>query len=94
MCPAAGTALSRLSGRRAESGLKTEASPNNTAMGNAEAKGYRTRLFFRVFCFTLGISGAFFVLGLGASAAGEVFITLRDMFLGGGGGVCFFFGVF
>lgn len=75
-------------------GLKTEASPNNTAMGNAEAKGYRTRLFFRVFCFTLGISGAFFVLGLGASAAGKFFSEQRMLFARIGGILIILFGLY
>lgn len=42
-----------------------------------EEKGSRFRLFLRVLCFTLGISGAFFVLGLGASAAGSFFREQR-----------------
>lgn len=42
-----------------------------------EEKGSRLRLFLRVLCFTLGISGAFFVLGLGASAAGSFFREQR-----------------
>lgn len=50
------------------------------------ASGYRTRLFFRVFCFTLGISAAFFVLGLGASAAGR-FLNEQRMLLARIGGI-------
>ena len=42
--------------------------------------GKRLRLFLRVLCFTVGISGAFFVLGLGASAAGSFFREQRMLF--------------
>ena len=37
--------------------------------GNGTGAREKLRLFVRVLCFTIGISGAFFVLGLGASAA-------------------------
>src|SRR5699024_4717880 len=39
----------------------------------ASAATAKIKLFVRVLFFTLGISGAFFVLGLGASAAGSFF---------------------
>ena len=39
----------------------------------ASASAAKIKLFVRVLFFTLGISGAFFVLGLGASAAGSFF---------------------
>lgn len=58
----------------------------------AEYKG-KIRLFFRVFCFTLGISGAFFVLGLGASAAGSFFREQRMLFARIGGILIILFGL-
>lgn len=54
----------------------------------------RLRLFLRVFCFTLGISGAFFVLGLGASAAGSFFREQRMLFARIGGILIVLFGLY
>ena len=54
----------------------------------------RLRLFLRVFCFTLGISGAFFVLGLGASAAGSFFREQRMLFARIGGILIILFGLY
>lgn len=55
---------------------------------------YRIRLFMRVLCFTLGISGAFFVLGLGASAAGRFFQEQRMLFARIGGILIVLFGLY
>ena len=52
---------------------------------NVPGKKERARLFFRVLCFTIGISGAFFVLGLGASAAGSFLNENRILFARIGG---------
>ena len=59
-----------------------------------EKGGYRIRLFLRVLCFTLGISGAFFVLGLGASAAGRFFQEQRMLFARIGGILIVLFGLY
>ena len=56
--------------------------------------GKRLRLFLRVLCFTVGISGAFFVLGLGASAAGSFFREQRMLFARIGGILIILFGVY
>ena len=61
---------------------------------SAEAPGYRARLFLRVLCFTLGISGAFFVLGLGASAAGRFFNEQRMLLARVGGILIVLFGLY
>ena len=49
-----------------------------TAAGSGRAG--RIRLFIRVLFFALGISAAFFILGLGASAAGTFFKDQRMLF--------------
>lgn len=54
----------------------------------------RFRLFFRVLCFTIGISGAFFVLGLGASAAGRFFSEQKMLFARIGGILIVLFGLY
>ncbi len=56
--------------------------------------GERLRLFIRVLFFTLGISGAFFILGLGASAAGNFFSGHRLLFARIGGALVVFFGLY
>ena len=48
---------------------------------DAGAAAAKAKLFFRVLCFTLGISGAFFVLGLGASAAGGFFARIGGVLI-------------
>ena len=64
--------------------------------GTEKKKGHgeRLRLFFRVFCFTLGISGAFFVLGLGAGAAGSFFSENRLLLARIGGVIIILFGLY
>lgn len=52
------------------------------------------RLFIRVLCFTAGIGGAFFVLGLGASALGTFFQEQRRLFAGIGGILVMLFGLY
>lgn len=54
----------------------------------------RMRLFIRVLFFTLGISAAFFILGLGASAAGTFFKEQRMLFARIGGILVILFGLY
>ena len=54
----------------------------------------RLKLFIRVLFFTLGISGAFFVLGMGASAAGSFFNDNRMLFARIGGVLVILFGLY
>ncbi len=66
-------------------------------MGTGEEKAgrkERMRLFFRVLCFTIGVSGAFFVLGLGASAAGSFLNENRMLFARIGGVIVILFGLY
>ena len=57
-------------------------------------KRERLKLFIRVLFFTLGISGAFFVLGMGASAAGSFFNDNRMLFARIGGVLVILFGLY
>ena len=61
---------------------------------DAGAAAAKAKLFLRVLCFTLGISGAFFVLGLGASAAGNFFGEHRMLFARIGGVLIILFGLY
>ena len=61
---------------------------------DAGAAAAKAKLFLRVLCFTLGISGAFFVLGLGASAAGGFFGEHRMLFARIGGVLIILFGLY
>ena len=64
-------------------------------IGQEEHKaGERMRLFIRVLFFALGISGAFFILGLGASAAGIFFREQRMLFARIGGIIVIIFGLY
>lgn len=54
----------------------------------------RIRLFIRVLFFALGISAAFFILGLGASAAGTFFKDQRMLFARIGGILVILFGLY
>lgn len=76
----------------AEAGSK-EGQTSVTAEKHGERRN-RLRLFLRVLCFTLGISGAFFVLGLGASAAGSFFREQRMLFARIGGILIVLFGLY
>lgn len=62
--------------------------------GLESGAGARVRLFLRVACFALGISGAFFILGLGASAAGSFFGEYRMLFARIGGVLIVLFGLY
>lgn len=64
-----------------------------TASGGP-GKKERFRLFFRVLCFTIGISGAFFALGIGASAAGSFLNENRMLFARIGGVLIILFGLY
>lgn len=55
---------------------------------------FKIRLFVRVLFFTLGISGAFFILGLGVSAAGSFFGEYRMLFARMGGVLIILFGLY
>ena len=61
---------------------------------DAGAAAAKAKLFLRVLCFTLGISGAFFILGLGASAAGSFFGEHRMLFARIGGVLIILFGLY
>lgn len=61
---------------------------------NGSGKKRRVRLFFRVLFFALGISGAFFILGLGATAAGTFFREQRLLFARAGGILVILFGLY
>ena len=63
-----------------------------TAAGSGRAG--RVRLFIRVLFFALGISAAFFILGLGASAAGTFFKDQRMLFARIGGILVILFGLY
>ena len=52
---------------------------------NSEKNKDRLKLFLRVLFFTVGIGSAFFILGLGASAAGSFFHEQRMLFARVGG---------
>ena len=60
----------------------------------ASASAAKIKLFVRVLFFTLGISGAFFGLGLGASAAGNFFGEHRMLFARIGGVLIILFGLY
>lgn len=62
--------------------------------GTGKKPGSRLRLFLRVLMFALGISGAFFVLGLGATAAGRFFQEQRMLFARIGGILIILFGLY
>ena len=60
----------------------------------ASAASAKIKLFVRVLFFTLGISAAFFILGLGASAAGSFFGEHRMLFARIGGVLIILFGLY
>lgn len=69
----------------------------NTALGSGQdsgIKGNRIKLFLRVLFFVAGIGGAFFILGLGASAAGSFFHEQRMLFARIGGILVVLFGLY
>ena len=67
-------------------------SMDGTGAGTRRGTGFR--LFLRVLFFVLGISAAFFILGLGASAAGSFFQENRMIFARHGGVLVVFFGLY
>lgn len=78
-------------------GLNTglsEGTLNETKTGNTQKRGSKFRLFLRVLMFTIGISGAFFVLGLGVTAAGNFFQEQRMLFARIGGVLIILFGLY
>ncbi|MGE4353018.1 MAG: cytochrome c biogenesis protein CcdA [Oscillospiraceae bacterium] len=62
--------------------------------GGAASEGRRGRLIFNTFFFVLGVSGAFFILGLGMSAAGSFFSGYRSLFIKIGGIIVLIFGLY
>lgn len=62
--------------------------------GGTSAAAAKVKLFVRVLFFTLGISGAFFILGLGVSAAGSFFGEHRMLFARIGGVLIILFGLY
>ncbi len=61
---------------------------------NSEKNKDRLKLFFKSFVFTVGIGSAFFILGLGASAAGSFFHEQRMLFARVGGILVVLFGLY
>ncbi|HJB95666.1 MAG TPA: redoxin domain-containing protein [Candidatus Mediterraneibacter intestinigallinarum] len=68
--------------------------PDAAGSDAGAGKRQKLRLFFRVLCFTIGISAAFFILGLGASAAGSFFSEQRMLFARIGGILIVLFGLY
>ncbi|HJA13135.1 MAG TPA: redoxin domain-containing protein [Candidatus Mediterraneibacter merdipullorum] len=62
--------------------------------GGAAPGRTKVRIFLRVLFFTLGISGAFFILGAGASAVGHFFQEQRMLFARVGGVLVVLFGLY
>ena len=75
-------------------GLGAESAVSGGSAGKETQKGSGGRLFFRVLFFALGISAAFFILGLGASAAGTFFKEQRMLFARIGGVLVILFGLY
>ena len=75
-------------------GLGAESASGSDTAENDAKKGGGVRLFLRVLFFALGISAAFFILGLGASAAGTFLKEQRDMIARIGGIIVILFGLY
>ena len=75
-------------------GIGSGAGAADRGQDTGSVKREKLRLFLRVLFFTLGISGAFFVLGLGASAAGSFFGEHRMLFARIGGVLIILFGLY
>lgn len=75
-------------------GLGAESTSGGGNAGNDAKNGGGVRLFLRVLFFTLGISAAFFILGLGASAAGTFFKEQRTLIARIGGIIVILFGLY
>ncbi len=54
----------------------------------------RGRILLNTLCFVLGISGAFFLLGAGASAAGSALVSRQTVIMRGGAVVMILFGLY
>lgn len=66
----------------------------NPADDESSMRNGRLHLFIRVFCFSLGISGAFFILGLGATAAGSFFKEWKYIIIRAGAVLIILFGLY
>ena len=75
-------------------GLNSGLNGTEKEEAGASASAAKIKLFVRVLFFTLGISGAFFGLGLGASAAGSFFGEHRMLFARIGGVLIILFGLY
>ena len=75
-------------------GLNSGLNGTEKEEAGASAAAAKIKLFVRVLFFALGISGAFFVLGLGASAAGNFFGEHRMLFERIGGVLIILFGLY
>ena len=75
-------------------GLGAESASGSDTAENDAKKGGGVRLFLRVLFFALGISAAFFILGLGASAAGTFLKEQRDLIARIGGIIVILFGLY
>lgn len=75
-------------------GLGAESGISGGNAGKETQKSGGGRLFLRVLFFALGISAAFFILGLGASAAGTFFKEQRMLFARIGGVLVILFGLY
>ena len=81
-------------GAGTDSAGSSDGRPDVAGSDAGAGKRQKLRLFFRVLCFTIGISAAFFILGLGASAAGSFFSEQRMLFARIGGILIVLFGLY
>ena len=81
-------------GAGTDSAGSSDGRPDVAGSDAGAGKRQKLRLFFRVLCFTIGISAAFFILGLGASAAGSFFSEQRMLFDRIGGILIVLFGLY
>lgn len=81
-------------GAGTDSAGSSDGRPDAAGSDAGAGKRQKLRLFFRVLCFTIGISAAFFILGLDASAAGSFFSEQRMLFARIGGILIVLFGLY
>ena len=81
-------------GAGTDSAGSSDGRPDAAGSDAGAGKRQKLRLFFRVLCFTIGISAAFFILGLGASVAGSFFSEQRMLFARIGGILIVLFGLY
>ena len=81
-------------GAGTDSAGSSDGRPDAAGSDAGAGKRQKLRLFFRVLCFTIGISAALFILGLGASAAGSFFSEQRMLFARIGGILIVLFGLY